>query len=122
MAIAPTAPGNSGKAAPSPSEGTRIEPKTTDAGTELEATPPVATPLDESRPIPEGEAASGAVAASETSAAHLSGANAELVGEVDRTFARLLAEVHQNRPGDDLDVIRRAWAVCLGQYEGQMRA
>jgi GTP pyrophosphokinase len=48
--------------------------------------------------------------------------SAKLVGEMDQKFARLLAEVHENRPGDDLDIIRRAWEFCLEQHEGQKRA
>ena len=41
---------------------------------------------------------------------------------MDAKFARLLAEVHRNRPGDDLELIRQAWAFCLEQHEGQKRA
>ena len=37
-------------------------------------------------------------------------------------FQRLLETVHQNRPNDDLDLIRRAWAFCMQQHEGQKRA
>ena len=39
-----------------------------------------------------------------------------------RSFNRLLATVHENRPGDDLEIIRKAWAFCLQQHEGQKRA
>jgi GTP pyrophosphokinase len=45
-----------------------------------------------------------------------------VVGEVDAKFARLLQEVHENRPGDDLKIIRQAWEFCLQQHEGQKRA
>ena len=41
---------------------------------------------------------------------------------MDAKFTRLLHEVHQNRPGDDLEIIRQAWAFCLEQHEGQKRA
>jgi GTP pyrophosphokinase len=41
---------------------------------------------------------------------------------LDARFDRLLATVHQNRPGDDLEIIRRAWAFCIHQHEGQKRA
>ncbi len=37
-------------------------------------------------------------------------------------FDKLLATVHQNRPNDDLDLIRRAWGFCIQQHTGQFRA
>ncbi len=37
-------------------------------------------------------------------------------------FDHLLETVHRNRPHDDLDLIRRAWAFCMQQHEGQKRA
>ena len=37
-------------------------------------------------------------------------------------FDYLLETVHRNRPNDDLDLIRRAWAFCMQQHEGQKRA
>ncbi len=37
-------------------------------------------------------------------------------------FDKLLATVHQNRPNDDLDLIRRAWQFCIQQHTGQFRA
>ncbi len=30
--------------------------------------------------------------------------------------------MHENRPADDLEIIRKAWAFCLQQHEGQKRA
>ena len=42
--------------------------------------------------------------------------------EIDRNFATLLATVHANRPGDDLDIIRDAWKFCMEQHLGQKRA
>ncbi len=44
------------------------------------------------------------------------------IQSVDAKFQRLLATVHENRPGDDLEIIRKAWAFCLQQHEGQKRA
>jgi GTP pyrophosphokinase len=41
---------------------------------------------------------------------------------VDAKFHKLLETVHQNRPADDLDIIRRAWAFSMQQHEGQKRA
>jgi GTP diphosphokinase / guanosine-3',5'-bis(diphosphate) 3'-diphosphatase len=37
-------------------------------------------------------------------------------------FERVLATVRVNRPHDDLDLIRAAWAFCQEQHEGQRRA
>jgi GTP diphosphokinase / guanosine-3',5'-bis(diphosphate) 3'-diphosphatase len=142
MAIAPAAPGNPGKAAPSPAKGKSPEPITTDAGIELEAALPDVAPLT---PLPNpaeptsqptsqpasqpGNQATGPTAfaiseedPAESAQGHLGAASAALVGEVDAKFARLLHEIHENRPGDDLEVIKRAWTFCLEQHEGQKRA
>ncbi len=40
---------------------------------------------------------------------------------IDADFERLLETVHRNRPQDDLDLIRRAWAFCVQQHAGQFR-
>ncbi len=37
-------------------------------------------------------------------------------------FRKLLDVVRANRPGDDLDVIRKAWDFCLEHHKGQKRA
>ena len=37
-------------------------------------------------------------------------------------FEQLLSTVRANRPGDDLDIIRRAWDYCLSHHIGQLRA
>ena len=42
--------------------------------------------------------------------------------DIDSRFNRLLETVHRNRPQDDLDLIRRAWAFCIQQHTGQNRA
>ena len=57
-----------------------------------------------------------------SSAAHLSGYAPEDVKVIDANFHRLLETVHESRPGDDLEIIRKAWAFCLQQHEGQKRA
>ncbi len=121
------------------------EPITTDTGIELESAPPPVEPLESLRPgVPMGSAVAGDAASDgasaeppgdpnaplepatdapeESSAEHLAGSSAAVVGEMDAKFARLLHEVHQNRPGDDLDIIRHAWQFCLEQHEGQKRA
>ena len=41
---------------------------------------------------------------------------------LDARFERLLETVRTNRPGDDLDLIRSAWAFCVQHHEGQKRA
>jgi len=142
MAIAPAASGNPGRAAPSLLEGTSIGPITSDAGIELEAALPPVAPLVLLRPEAVSKAAVAApvlgldgpvgslvapgeavkTVAAESAAGHLQGSSAALVSAVDAKFARLLDEVHENRPGDDLEIIRRAWAFCLQQHEGQKRA
>ncbi len=122
----------------------KSQPETqVDAGMELEAALPVAAspaapdaishgkrkkPVD---PAAEAVGAASGVAplviagvdeASESSASHLAGSSARDIRSVDAKFQRLLATVHENRPGDDLEIIRKAWAFCLQQHEGQKRA
>jgi GTP pyrophosphokinase len=41
---------------------------------------------------------------------------------LDTAFHHLLETVSANRPGDDLNLIRSAWAFCIQQHAGQMRA
>ena len=57
-----------------------------------------------------------------SSAAHLTGLSAADIQTIDDKFRTLLDTVHANRPADDLEVIRKAWAFCLQQHEGQKRA
>src|SRR5580698_8948681 len=129
MATTPATSGDPGKAVPSPPERTNFEPITTDTGMELEAALPPVAPLELLRPAPasairekEPQPSLEHERKEESSAGHLAGSSKATVGEVDAKFARLLQEVHENRPGDDLDVVRRAWAFCLEQHEGQKRA
>ena len=119
-----------------------------EAGTELEAASPVAASpgvsdaLSRGRRKKQGDPATGAEVvdpASETlplviagvdeaaeaetsSASHLLGISSEDIHTVDAKFQKLLATVHENRPGDDLEIIRKAWEFCLQQHEGQKRA
>ncbi len=58
----------------------------------------------------------------ESSASHLGDVPAAEIETVDAKFQKLLETVHQNRPADDLDIIRKAWAFSLQQHEGQKRA
>ncbi len=55
-------------------------------------------------------------------AAHLSGSSSADISIVDQNFRILLETVHTNRPGDDLEIIRKAWQFCLQQHQGQKRA
>lgn len=55
-------------------------------------------------------------------AGHLDGSSAADIEQVDANFQTLLATVHENRPADDLEIIRKAWQFCLLQHEGQKRA
>jgi GTP pyrophosphokinase len=45
-----------------------------------------------------------------------------ITNQIDADFEKLLATVHANRPGDDLDIVRTAWQFCMSQHEGQKRA
>ncbi|RXH58921.1 RelA/SpoT family protein [Granulicella sibirica] len=57
----------------------------------------------------------------ESAAKNLSGFSESDVREVDENFVRLLRTVRENRPHDDLEIIRKAWSFCLQQHEGQKR-
>src|SRR5581483_4893561 len=102
-----------------------------DSGMGLEATLPSVPPripgpeppisLDE----PSGAFASPAAANLPTSAAPLAPTSApatQLDADLNARFERVLATVRVNRPHDDLDLIRAAWAFCQEQHEGQLRA
>src|SRR5437868_863146 len=118
-----------------------------DRGTELEAAPPVAAPQMATDVISRGErkkrsdseavgeGVSGgpdaplviagvdeAAEAAESSASRLGGSSAADIHVVDARCQKLLETVHENRPGDDLEIIRKSWAFCLLQHEGQKRA
>src|ERR1700709_2424425 len=58
----------------------------------------------------------------DSSASHLAGLAAGDVKAIDDKFQKLLDTVHENRPADDLEIIRKAWGFCLQQHEGQKRA
>src|ERR1035441_6599882 len=134
MANTPAASGNLKRAAPSALKGTSSGASNTDIGIELSAAlPPVAPPscalsadanAPQFEPEPEPGAAAGSAPAPapESAAGHLAGSSPAVVGEMDAKFARLVQEVHQNRPGDDLDIIRQAWQFGLQHHEGQKRA
>jgi guanosine-3',5'-bis(diphosphate) 3'-pyrophosphohydrolase len=97
MAIAP--PGN-----PKPGVMDVHAPATSETGMEPAATPPAAPP-------------SRAASATPAKPATYPGATA-----LDARFERLLETLRANRPGDDLDLIRSAWAFSIQQHQGQRRA
>ena len=101
-----------------------IAPLTSETGTELEAALPTAaqarvapgrtTSLDEPSGVlipalPSGDA----VPAKSTDYG---------APELDERFEHMLATVRSNRPSDDLDLIRAAWAFTIKQHTGQKRA
>jgi GTP pyrophosphokinase len=92
-----------------------------DTGIEREPAPPVV----EAAETPEADLRAGASlppGLDESSAPHLAGVSSGEIETVDAKFHKLLETVHQNRPADDLDIIRRAWAFSMQQHEGQKRA
>ena len=145
MAIAHPASSQAGPQ-PEPNKKPKNQPEMrVDAGTELETAPPDAAPPMVSETISHGKKKPTAVAeeavseaagnaplviagvdeaavATESSASHLLGTSAKDIKSVDAKFQKLLDTVHENRPGDDLEIIRKAWAFCLQQHEGQKRA
>jgi GTP diphosphokinase / guanosine-3',5'-bis(diphosphate) 3'-diphosphatase len=132
---------------PAPSQaGTETsEPKKAGAEVELEAAPPAIAPsarvraprLKKDLDEPSGELADAAEVAArieapvvhpvgagigDSSASHLAGTDTVEIDLVDAKFQLLLKTVRANRPGDDLEVIRKAWEFCMQQHEGQKRA
>ncbi len=55
-------------------------------------------------------------------AAYLPNAGEGVAAKIDAGFELLLATLRDNRPGDDLEIVRRAWQFCMQQHEGQLRA
>ncbi len=65
-----------------------------------------------------GDAATGQSFAGAASAT----VSSEATSALEQQFEHLLRTVERNRPNDDLDLIRRAWAFCMHQHRGQKRA
>ncbi len=101
---------------------------------ELEAAMPVpasgaaASPADPSEVSLDGPSGTLTPPASPDEISHLSsapylpGSPAATIETTDRKFLQLLDTLHENRPADDLDIVRKAWIFCLRQHEGQKRA
>ena len=90
---------------------------------DLEAAPPAVETVE----TPEADLRAGqemppSSDLNEPSASHLTGFSTGEIETVDAKFQKLLETVHENRPADDLDIIRRAWAFSMQQHEGQKRA
>jgi len=90
-----------------------------DAGVELQVAPPAEVTEAASDA---GVSARVEAAPRESSASHLAWLPASEIKIIDDKFQKLLDTVHANRPGDDLEIIRKAWEFCLQQHEGQKRA
>src|SRR3954468_19848882 len=114
MAISSAASGDPGRAASSRSEGRTSEPIVTDTGMALEAALRVVSPLSAAPAENQAESAplSAEQLASHITAEYLKSESPETVRQLDEKFVRLLEEVRENRPGDDLEIIRRAWIFC----------
>ena len=101
-----------------------------EAGLALEAALPKVTAVPAMQDLEEprealvpGTAPMAAGEASTLSAAgRLGETSAAQIESVDGRFRRLLETLHENRPADDLEIVRKAWAFCLQQHEGQKRA
>ncbi len=63
-----------------------------------------------------------AASLSDSAAAHLPDIPQKDIAAIDSSFQNLLATVHTNRPGDDLEIIRYAWQFCMEHHIGQRRA
>ena len=127
MAITPAAPEESGRPAPSSVEGKSFDSNAAGSGNERAD---ALAPASEQKPARSAQGKTQREDKSidlpelveESSAGHLAGSSAAKIGEMDEKFVHLLAEIHKNRPNDDLNIIRRAWEFCLAQHEGQKRA
>ena len=132
MAIANPASSQAGPQ-PEPHNELKNDPEitSTNAGIEPKTALPVAAPTDPSSPAPAAFDSDKAATASsgkskieigldepvgsfisplppatpeESSASHLAGSSAADIQSVDAKFQRLLETVHENRPGDDLEI------------------
>jgi GTP pyrophosphokinase len=94
--------------------------------------------LEAALPVAQRRAAPKAPAAAETPLTDLDEPSGELVSApaaaaivpdapppdapLAEKFEHMLATLHANRPNDDTEIVREAWAFCVQQHEGQLRA
>ncbi|HEX4156531.1 MAG TPA: bifunctional (p)ppGpp synthetase/guanosine-3',5'-bis(diphosphate) 3'-pyrophosphohydrolase [Acidobacteriaceae bacterium] len=57
-----------------------------------------------------------------TAAQTAEGPGSSVHDALDAKFERMLETLRANRPADDVDLIRAAWAFCQEQHKGQLRA
>ena len=110
---------------PVPSAPNLLATNTSETGMELEAALPTAshsTALPVGKGALDGPSGSFQAVPIPASEADSSPNPASGVADLDRRFEVLLATVRANRPADDLDLIRSAWAFCIQKHEGQKRA
>src|ERR1700743_3113306 len=99
-----------------------LTPPESETGMELEAALPVPTVRESVASVrtaldePSGAFASLAPEASEHSSALKPSSP---YASIEERFEHVLATVRESRPQDDLELIRRAWAFCVQQHEGQ---
>ena len=122
MASAPPVPSRSGQTNPPPAEDSRADNRdglsigALDPATSLSAEPS-RDPYPSLDQRSHDAAADGPLNKAEVAVVHSDSTRA-----LELQFKHLLQTVEQNRPNDDLDLIRRAWAFCMHQHRGQKRA
>src|SRR5690348_5832773 len=96
-------------------EGETKSPNLTDAvnGTGPEVALSQGVSLAAGAVLPEADGAAGIGSGRGSSASRLTGLSAADIKTIDDKFQRVLDTVHENRPGDDLEIIRKAWEFCL---------
>jgi guanosine-3',5'-bis(diphosphate) 3'-pyrophosphohydrolase len=105
---------------PRPGSEKILAPNSSDTGMELEAALPVASLRPAGKPVlPDLDEPSGELVSPPPAVALLAPPpNAPLA----ERFEHMLATLHTNRPADDLEIVRSAWAFTVQQHEGQLRA
>ena len=91
-----------------------------DTGMALEAAAPI--PISQETPFHQGALAEPSGVLAPLSASQDEPPTDVQAMTLEARFQHLLDTVHHNRPADDLELIRRAWAFCIQQHEGQKRA
>src|SRR5580698_5568533 len=86
---------------PQPGTSKSLAPKTSESGMELQGE---LAPAPQQIPAPDGVAVSTGNP------------------EIDARFEHMLATVRSNRPSDDFNLIRSAWAFCFEKHHDQRRA